>query len=401
MNLKENEEIFMQQLKPYQKWLIFSAIFFVSLNLRPSVTSIGPLTNTIQEQLNVSSTMMSLLTSIPVFCMGLFAPLAVPLQSKLGYRTSINSLILIIGVATAARFMFGSYSALIVTSFLTGFAIAIISPIINAYIKETFKEKMAPVVGFYSFAIGGGATISAGFTGVFYDATNWNFALAIWGLLAIFALIFWTLAVEKKKTDIHLEHTGKEEARNPWKNNLAWIIMIYFGLQTALFFSLTAWLSSMAMEQGISLIVAGSVLTTMTIVQLIGNLAISSLVGKYPYLIAWLYGLIGLGAIGALILFIDASWSIWGGAIILGGALSGLFPIGLMLPLQEAINSREANEWSSMVLSGGFMMAAILPLVIGAVYDVTGTHFTTKIIFVALFGLMFISIVFLQRAKRV
>ena len=93
--------------------------------------------------------------------------------------------------------------------------------------------------------------------------------------------------------------------------------------------------------------------------------------------------------------------SIWAGAIILGGALSGLFPIGLMLPLQEARNNREANEWSSMVLSGGFMMSAILPLVIGFVYDGTGSHFTTKIIFVVLFVLMYISIVFLQRAKRV
>ena len=72
-----------------------------------------------------------------------------------------------------------------------------------------------------------------------------------------------------------------------------------------------------------------------------------------------------------------------------------------MLPLQEARNNREANEWSSMVLSGGFMMSAILPLVIGVVYDGTGTHFATKIIFVILFILMFISIVFLQRAKRV
>ena len=392
----------MQQVNNYKKWLIFTAIFFVSLNLRPSVTSIGPLTNAIQEQLNVSSTMMSLLTSIPVFCMGLFAPLAVPMQSRLGYRTSINSLIVLIGVATAARFVFGSYLALIVTSFLTGFAIAIISPIINAYIKETFKEKMAPVIGLYSFAIGGGATISAGFTGVFYDETNnWKFALAIWGFLAIFALVFWSLAVEKKQNNIHLENTGKEEGRNPWKNYMAWIILIYFGLQTALFFSLTAWLSSMAMEQGMTLIVAGPVLTTMTIVQLFGNIIISASVGKYPNLVAWLFGLIGFGAIGALILFIDASWSIWVGAIILGGALSGLFPIGLMLPLQEARNNREANEWSSMVLSGGFMMSAILPLVIGAVYDITGTHFATKIIFVALFVLMFISIVFMQRAKRV
>ncbi len=392
----------MQQMSNTKKWFIFIAIFFVSLNLRPSVTSIGPLVNTIQSELNISSTMMSLLTSIPVFCMGLFAPFAVPMQKKFGYRSSINVLMVLIGLATAARFYFDSFSALIFTSFLTGFAIAIISPIINAYIKETFKEKMAPVIGIYSFAIGAGASLSAGLTGPLYESSsNWAYALAIWGALAIIALITWTFAVEKKVKIETSDQLVAEEGRNPWKNKLAWIIMIYFGLQTALFFSLMAWLPSMGQELGLSIITAGNVLTTMSIVQLIGNLTISSLVGKYPNLIAWLYGLIGFGTIGALILFIDAGWSIWVGAIILGAALSGLFPIGLMLPLHEARNNRESNEWSSMVLSGGFMISAVLPLLIGVVYDVSATHFATKFIFVILFILMFISIIFMQRAKRV
>lgn len=391
----------MQQMSNPKKWIIFAAIFFVSINLRPSVTSIGPLVNTIQDELNVSSMMMSLLTSIPVFCMGLFAPFAVPMQMKFGYRTSINVLIVLIGLATAARFYFDSFFALILTSFLTGFAIAIISPIINAYIKERFKEKMAPVVGIYSFAIGGGASLSAGFTGPMYESTNnWSLALSVWGALAILALIFWSLAVEKNMVVTEAEDV-QEEGRNPWKSKLSWIIMLYFGLQTALFFSLTAWLPSMGQERGMTIITAGNVLTIMSIVQLVGNLTISSLIGKYPNLIAWLFGLIGSGTIGSLILFIDTNWAIWVGAMILGAALSGLFPIGLMLPLQEARNNREANEWSSMVLSGGFMLSAILPLVIGFVYDANGTHYATKIIFVILFILMSISIVFLKRAKRV
>ena len=47
------------------------------------------------------------------------------------------------------------------------------------------------------------------------------------------------------------------------------------------------------------------------------------------------------------------------------------------------------------------MISAVLPLLIGIVYDVSATHFATKFIFVVLFILMFISIVFMQRAKRV
>lgn len=391
----------MHQMSNRTKWMIFIAIFFVSLNLRPSVTSIGPLVNTIQEELGVSSTMMSLLTAIPVFCMGVFAPIAVPFQKKLGYRTSVNSLMILIGIATFARLYFNSFASLVFTSFLAGLSIAIISPIVNAYIKETFKKKMAPVIGIYSFAIGAGATLGAGLTGpIFESSSNWSLALAIWGLLAIIALLTWTLAVERKMDKAEQDLKNEDLCRNPWKSKLAWVIMIYFGLQTALFFSLTAWLPSIGQERGMSVITAGNVLTTMSIVQLVGNLTISSLISKYPNLIKWLYYLIGFGSIGALLLFIDANWSIWAGAIILGGALSGLFPIGLMLPLKESQNNSEANGWSSMVLSGGFMLSAIMPLVIGIVYDVTGSHFATKIIFILLFIFMWLSIACLKRVKK-
>lgn len=391
----------MQQIKGWKLWIVFIAIFLVSLNLRPAVTSIGPLLSTIGDDLGVSSTKMSLLTSIPVFCMGLFAPLAVPFQKKFGYRTAVNGLMLLIGVATFARIIFSSYAGLVITSFFAGLAIAIISPMINAFIKERFQEKMAPVIGLYSFAMGAGATISAGLTGVFYEGfgNNWPIALSIWGVLAILAIIIWTMATSKKE-QVQASEAIIEEGRNPWSSKTAWIILLFFGLQTSLFFSLTTWLSSMAMEQGMTLLTAGSVLTTMSIVQLFGNIIIPALVGKYPNRITWLYGLIGLGMIGTLVLFIDASGSIWVGAFILGASLSGLFPIGLMLPLDEARNNREANEWSSMVLSGGFMMSAILPLVIGIVFDASGSHDYTKIIFVGLFILMFLSIVLMQREKR-
>ncbi|MBD8036012.1 MFS transporter [Solibacillus sp. A46] len=391
-------------MKQRSKWstgLIILAIFLVSINLRPAVTSVGPILSTIRESLHVSSTQMSLLTSIPVFCMGLFAPLAVPIQKKYGYRLSITLLTALIGLATVTRIFFSSYSALIITSFLAGFAISIISPIINAYIKQRFPTRMEPVIGVYSFATGFGAAISAGFTGIFYKSFNGNWALSlgIWGLLAIVAMICWFGFVK----DAPMRKSSTEQtdlARNPWKNKLAWTILIYFGLQTSLFFSLTTWLTSMALEQGMVLLTAGSVLTLMTVVQLVGNILIPSLINRYPDRIIWLHSLIVIGIIGSAIFFIDSVWAIWASAIILGFVLSGLFPIGLMLPLDEAKNNREANEWSSMVLSGGFMMSAFAPLIIGFVYDWTTSHYFTRWIIVILFILMSISVFIMQKQKN-
>lgn len=391
----------MKQKQIWKNITILFAIFLVSINLRPAVTSIGPILSTISDSLGVSSTQISLLTSIPVFCMGLFAPLAVPLQKKFGYKWSIVILLMLIGFATSARIIYSGYIALVITSFLAGFAIAIISPMINAYIKEKFPTKMEPVIGVYSFAIGFGATISAGFTAVLYERFNGNWALAlgVWGLLAIVAMISWLLAVDAPSKQVYVQE-DHNEARNPWKNKMAWTILLYFGLQTSLFFGLTTWLVSIAMEQGMALLTAGSVLTVMTIVQLFGNILIPSLINRYPNRIIWLQSLIAIGLVGSAIIFIDAIWAIWTSAIIFGFVLSGLFPIGLMLPLDEAKNHQEANEWSSMVLSGGFMMSAIVPLLIGVVFDLTSSHFMTKVIYVTLFVLMSLSIFIMQKQQK-
>lgn len=390
----------MKQVKSWHVWVTLAAIFFVSLNLRPSVTSVGPLLNTITEELNISSTQVSLLTSIPVFCMGLFAPLAVPFQKKLGYKWSINLLLAAIGLATVARIWFDSYIALILTSFVAGVAIAVISPMVNAFIKARFPHRLAPVIGLYSLATGAGATISAGFTGVFFEKFNsWQIALGLWGLLTIIAIVLWTFAAGgEDEAEENVEEDG--QVRNPWKNKTAWLILLFFGLQTSLFFSLTTWLSPIAQEQGFSLVTASAVLTTMSLVQIIGNLFIPMLISKFPSRIMWLYILLAIGSVGAGILFIDANWAMWVGAIILGISLAGLFPIGLMLPLDEAKNNGEASSWSSMVLAGGFMMSAIVPLLIGVVYDNVGTHLVSKWIFIILFALQFISVYMYQVNKR-
>lgn len=390
----------MQRVKGWQLGAAIAAIFFVSLNLRPSITSIGPLLNTISSDLNITNTQVSLLTSIPVFCMGLFAPLTVPVLRKLGYRWAVNLLIIVIGISTALRIMFGSYAALIITSFVAGLAIAIISPMINAFIKERFPQKMEPVIGVYSLAMGAGATLSAGFTGIFFEKYgSWQIALGLWGFLSIPALILWTLASGKQE-QLAVRQLQSIEVRNPWKTKRAWFILLFFGLQTSSFFSLTTWLSPVAQEQGFSLVTAASVLTVMSIVQIIGNIIIPILVNIFPDRVKWLYGLLLIGTIGGGIMLIDADWAMWTGAVLFGLSLSGLFPIGLMLPLDEARNNEEASSWSSMVLSGGFMMSAIVPLLIGAAYDMTGTHIVSKWIFIALFLLMFLAVYMVQVNKR-
>ncbi len=365
--------------------LVVVCIFLVALNMRPAVTAIGPLFNVLLESLHISNTKMSFLTSIPVFCMGLFAPFAVPLQRKLGTKTAITLLIMILALANGLRFLQESYVLLVVTSFAAGFAIALIGPILNAYIKKKFPKRFTTVVGIYSFGIGTGATLSAALTIPFYNYfhESWTIALGSWGILAIIALCIWSLVIQNQ----HLPETGamaEKAARNPWKNVRAWIILIYFGIQTSLFFSIMSWLAPILQDKGFSLVAASSMLTFMSIIQMIGNILVPILMEKWSSRIGWLFSLGFIGVIGFVMLWLGSGSLLWIAVFIIGFVLSGLFPIGLLLPLDEARNDEEANSWSSMVLSGGFMISSMIPILIGYCYDKTGNHTFTYMIFILL-----------------
>ena len=367
--------------------LVIVSIFFVALNMRPAVTGIGPLFNVLLESLHVSNTKMSFLTSIPVFCMGLFAPFAVPLQRKLGTKTAITLLLIIIALANGLRFFKESYGLLVVTSFAAGFAIALIGPMLNAYIKKKFPTRFTTVVGIYSFGIGTGATLSAALTVTFYNRfhESWTMALGSWAVLAMIALVIWLLTIQKDQDELsETDVLSENDARNPWKNVRAWTILIYFGLQTSLFFSMMSWLVPMIQDKGYSLVTASSMLTFMSIVQMIGNISVPILMEKWANRMGWLFSLGILGIFGFALLWLSSGAMLWIAVLIIGIVLSGLFPIGLLLPLDEAKNDEEANSWSSMVLSGGFMISAIIPILIGYCYDVTGNHTFTYAIFMLL-----------------
>lgn len=145
-----------------------------------------------------------------------------------------------------------------------------------------------------------------------------------------------------------------------------------------------AWLTPLLQDKGLSLETASAMLTFMSIVQMIGNIAVPMLMEKWSSRMVWILALGFVGLIGFTLLWLTSGVYLWLAVLLIGIVLSGLFPIGLLLPLDEAKNDLEANSWSSMVLSGGFMLSAIIPIMIGVCYDITGNHTWTYIIFLLL-----------------
>ena len=297
------------------------AIFLIALNLRPAITSIGPLLDTIRNDLHLSNSEVSLLTAIPVICMGVFAPFAVHWLNKFGQRQGISLLIGVIGILTLIRAWLNNYISLLITAFIMGIAIAIIGPLLSSLIKEKFPTNTTSAIGIYSLGIGAGATISAGLTGVIYiwAGQRWEFALAFWSSLALLACFVWIMSLKPEQDSrVHVKTDKHQEFRSPWLNKRAWLVLLFFGFQSSLFFSLATWLASAVSELGFSLIQAGSIVSIMTISQIVSNIFVSLLLMKFPNRFLWINFSLIFGLIGILLLITENMMLVWPASILLG-----------------------------------------------------------------------------------
>ncbi|WP_339250173.1 MFS transporter [Sporosarcina sp. FSL W8-0480] len=372
--------------------LLISTIFVVSLNLRPAVTSIGPMLDIIRRDLILTNTQVSLLTALPVFCMGLFALLSPWLNRRIGLSNSMYLMLIIIGAATALRGVYSNYISLVFSAILIGIAIAVIGPLLSAMIKQNFPERATSVIGIYSFGMGVGSTLGAGLTAVFFSYTNsYSFSLAIWAVFAVVGIFFWKASQNVQRQVKQQDEMLKTEPKSPWRNKKAWLFLLFFGLQASAFFSIITWLVPIALDSGMSLVQASSLLSLVTIIQIVLNLFFPIIYERFPKRKLWLLFFLGMGLVAIGLMWTGVSLLLWISAFFMGVPLAGLFPIALLFPLDETVTADDTNAWTSMMQTGGFIMAGFLPMLIALIYDLTGDHhYTLMILF-----LLFIAMIFL------
>ena len=385
----------MKKLHRRNTVLMIFAIFALSINMRPAITSIGPMLDTIREQLSLSNAQVSLLTAIPVICMGLFATLAPLLNRKFGLYRTMLTMILLVGIVTALRGFIPGFSVLIGTAFIVGIAIAVMGPLLSAMIKQNFPDRAASVIGVYSFGMGVGSAASAGLTAVFFEASgSYLFALSIWSILALIGLVAWLFAMRAQVTVQQLPSvvvkSQRKKMNSPWKSRKAWLFLLFFGLQSSAFFSIITWLAPIAMAAGMTLLQAGTLLSIMTTVQIFLNILLPQLMQRFPARKFWLLFMLIAGMMSLGLFWTGNHSLMWFGAVLMGIPLGGLFPVALLLPLDETETAEEAGAWTAMMQTGGFIMGGLLPLLIALVYDWTANHTYTFGIMMGLYVLMLI-----------
>ncbi|GBF75097.1 MFS transporter [Paenibacillus sp. 598K] len=349
--------------------LFVIAIVLASLNMRPVITSVPPLMGAFQDELGMSGLAVSLLTSIPVLCMGVFAPLAVTFGRRFGTERSILGAMALIGVATGIRAFATSAPLLILTAFLSGVGVGIAGPLLSGFIRQRFA-KSSLMISVYSASLVLGAAVAAGLSVPLYEwlGGSWQQALASWGLLAAAAVLCWGM-VAARPAPVTPSATGY---RLPLGDKQAWMLTMMFGLMAGIFYSMTAWLAPIAESMGYTKQQGGVILTVFTLIQLPMSFIISWLAAKFQRLALWLVLCSVSELVGLAVLLAGGSPLL--GGLLVGIGAGGLFPLMLLLPFIVTRRPEEVSSWSALNQGGGYFLGAAGPLLIGRALDWTGNY---------------------------
>lgn len=392
--------------KIYNKntFMLLFVIAAISLNLRLGITSVGPLMDTIRTSLSLSNAQASLLTTVPVLCMGIFASLATVLNKKYGSKFTLILMLSVLGVATALRGFLPGFSTLLITAFLIGLAIAVLGPTMSSVIKKYFPGHAAIAIGISTFFMSMGSAASAAFTGIFFEVSDsFMFALAIWSAFALFGVLVVAFVLktgDNSKLPKQEVSEVKYKFPSPWKQLKPYLFMLFYALQAAIYFSTITWLVPMSVENGMTMIQGGMLLSAVMSVQVIFNLLLPIMMEKYPARRNWIYFILAAGTAATLLFWTGDHTLMWIAAFMMGIPLGGLYSAALMLPLDETLTANGANSWTAMMQTGGCIIGGLFPFVIGFIYDSTQNHNYTMIILLVIYALAFILITIIGNKKE-
>ncbi|MEE4150984.1 CynX/NimT family MFS transporter [Pseudomonas viridiflava] len=350
-------------------WLLLLGLVLVALNLRPALSSIAPLLNDVSDSLGMSAAEAGLLTTLPVLCLGLFAPLAPILARRFGSERVVLVILLMLASGLAVRSLFGEFG-LFTGSLMAGASIGIIGVLLPGIVKRDFPKQAGAMTGVYTMALCLGAAIAAGSTVPLshYFDDSWQIGLGFWLIPALIAALLWL----PQAREIHGTHRDVYRVKGLLRDRLAWQVTLYMGLQSSLSYIVFGWLPSILIGRGMTPTQAGLLLSGSIIVQVISALSAPWLAtrGKDQRLAIMLVMSLTLtGLFGCLYAPLEG---LWGWAILLGLGQGGTFSLALALIVLRSRDSHVASNLSSMAQGFGYTIASMGPFAVGVVHDVTG-----------------------------
>ncbi len=355
-------------------WLMALSLVAVAGNLRTVIAAVPPLGPTIAGDLGLSNAAIGTLTTLPVLCMGVFAPMAQRVSARLGAAGAVQAATVCLAVGMALRFAGGQVWALYAGTFVAGVGIAIGGTLLPGLVKELFPpERSGLVTGLYMLAMMGGAGASSALAVPLAEALgSWQASVGSWSVLAVVGALAWLPVALGDSRHRAANPEIVSPGNLPWRHPTAWLIAAYLAVQSWQFYSSLAWLAPTYVATGWDPTDAGYLLAAFTAAQLVSGLLGPVLTDRTHDHRSLLVGASLLGLAGQAGLWLAPGAAPWAWAVVLGLGQGASFALGLVLMVDYAATPAASARLAGMAFFVSYSLASAGPTTMGALRDVTG-----------------------------
>lgn len=372
--------------------LVVAALIAASVNLRPAVTSLGPLMQEVRDDLGMSGTVAGALTSVPMLCFALFGAAAPRLARRFGPGAIVCAGVVVLTAGLLLRPFSGDTAAFLGASVLAMAGIGVGNVLMPVIVKRYFPDRVGTMTGLYSMGISVGTAIAAAATVPMDHAMgdSWRLGLGTWALVAGLAVPFWLPLVRDRAGAAGLGSAapaapvpGQQPAEiRITRSRTAWALAIFFGLQATAAYITMGWLPQIFRDAGVSASEAGLLLAITMSVSVPLSFVLPALAGRMRNQgpLALTLAAFGLAGYAGLLTAASAAPLLW--AILLGMANCS-FPLALTMIGMRARTGPGVTKLSAFVQCTGYLLSIPGPILVGTLYQHTG-GWTAPIALVAL-----------------
>lgn len=355
--------------------LLMVGVLLIGANLRVGITSVGPLLQRIQQSLELSAATAGLLSSLPLILFAVFSPIAPYVAVKIGMRRTLGGALLLLFIGLIGRSL-PIAGMLWIGSICIGVAIAFANVILPASVKRYFPQRASALISIYSGIMSVVAAIASGISvplaGSLPD--GWRWSLGSWSLLTLITLLVWLPQLKNPARTQSVQNSVPISKvpvkRSPWRSLLGWQIAMFMGLQSFTFYTLIGWYGTYAGSQGIAAERAGLYLSVYQVMAVVANLCMMFFINRSQdqRLIGILCSLLIFIGISGLIVEprLSLLWLTLAG---IGGGMAMVFSLLLFGLRTEGY--KQAIALSGMAQSVGYLFAAMGPVIIGIIHDIS------------------------------
>lgn len=366
--------------------LLITGIILIGFNLRPALSGVGPLIAMIREATGLSNSMLGLLTTLPLVAFGILSTLTPLFTRRFGIEKTLSGALLLLTVGIVLR-AFGYIPFLFLGTILLGIAIAFGNVLLPALVKRDFDKRSGFMTSLYSGMMGVGAALAAGLSVPIAESFpgSWKTSLGVWGFFSFVAFLVW-ISQNKFSVPTNSKRSFKKAMKDLGSNSLAWNVALFLGLQSIAFYVILAWLPDILISKGFSSSEAGWYLSLSQVTGVLGSVLVPVVAAKKDDQRKYISALILVEAISLIGLWLGTNATVFLWVSGIGFSLGGSFGLALLFIVLRSSDSETATELSGMSQSIGYLLAATGPILIGAVFDITGNWDTALyILFMILF----------------